>query len=56
MKNKKFMEKIRTQFELNLSTKTGWGKNAALKQLDLAISEVAMEILEEQEGSRGIVK
>ena len=56
MKNKKFIEKIRTQFELNLSTKTGWGKNAALNQLDQAISEVALKILKEQEESRGVVK
>lgn len=46
-----FVEKIRAQFEENISAKPGWGKNEVLKQLDLAIAKVALEALKDQVSS-----
>jgi hypothetical protein len=37
---------IRKQFEKNISTKTGWGKNEVLRQFDMAVATVALKALE----------
>lgn len=46
--NKKYYEVVREEFEKELATKTGWGRNEILSAFDRAIAKAAMTFLDEQ--------
>jgi hypothetical protein len=45
--NKKYQEFFREEFELEMSAKTGWGRNDVMAAFDRASSRAAFRLLDE---------